>query len=67
MRLGEDRWRWSATCVRRNERFSIGPLQGALSPKPTPPLSDSAAGVERSPIASAHERPRDLDHGCVDT
>ncbi len=67
MRLGEDRCRWSATCVRTNDRFSIGPLQGALSPKPTPPLSDSAAAVERSPIASAHERPHDLNDGCVDT
>ena len=67
MRLGEDRWRWSATCVRTDDRFSIQALHRALSPQPPPPLSDSAAGVERSPIASAHERPRDLDHGCVDT
>ena len=67
MRLGKDRGRWSATRVRTNDRFSIQALHRALSPQPPPPLSDSAAGVERSPIASAHEKPHHLDHGCVDT
>jgi hypothetical protein len=63
MRLGKDKRGWPATCIiRTNECLSIEALHRALSPKPTPPVSDSAAGMDRSPIACAREKPYNLSH-----